>query len=188
MAQSVALLAVAVGGAAGGAAGGATSAALNKRDPVTGALVGAAGGAVAGGISEGLADPNIGDAEAQEGGFYGEKGVDEPIINPELQRFIASSGGRLAGQFTARELSDTGGGGGGATYRPTADTGSTRQTIGEPTMGMGAPGSAALGQALRIGSGEPGAPIESPGGGETTTRPVWNIASLRVKDEGGGEA
>ena len=172
-------------GIASGATSGATSAALNKRDPITGAIVGGVAGGVTGGITEAFADPNIGDVEAQQGGFYGEKGVNEPLINPELQRFIASTGGRLAGQFTARELSDTSGGGGGATYRPTADTGATRQTIGDPTMGAGAPGSAALGQALRLGSGEPGAPIESPGGGETATRPVWNIASLRVKDETG---
>lgn len=172
-------------GIASGATSGATSAALNKRDPVTGAIVGGVSGGVTGGIMEGFADPNIGDVEAQEGGFYGEKGVNEPLINPELQRFIAQTGGRVAGQFTARELSDTGGG--GATYQPTRTAGGT-QPIGEPTMGIGAPGSAALGQALRIGSGEPGAPIESPGGGESATRPVWNIASLRVKDETGGEA
>jgi len=171
-------------GIASGATSGATSAALNKRDPVTGAIVGGVAGGVSGGIMEAFADPNIGDVEAQEGGFYGEKGVNEPLINPELQRFIASTGGRLAGQFTARELSDTSGG--GSTYQPTTDVSSTRQTIGEPTLGIGAPGSAALGQALRIGSGEPGAPIESPGGGELATRPVWNIASLRVKDETGG--
>lgn len=169
-------------GIASGATSGATSAALNKRDPITGAIVGGVTGGVTGGITEAFADPNIGDVEAQQGGFYGEKGVNEPLINPELQRFIASTGGRLAGQFTARELSDTGG---GATYQPTAG-GATTQPIGEPTLGIGAPGSAALGQALRIGSGEPGAPIESPGGGKTATRPVWNIASLRVKDETGG--
>ena len=170
-------------GIASGATSGATSAALNKRDPITGAIVGGVAGGVTGGITEAFADPNIGDVEAQQGGFYGEKGVNEPLINPELQRFIASTGGRLAGQFTARELTDTSGG--GMTYQPTAG-GATTQPIGEPTMGIGAPGSAALGQALRIGSGEPGAPIESPGGGESATRPVWNIASLRVKDETGG--
>ena len=171
-------------GIASGSTSGATSALLNKRDPVTGAIVGGVAGGVSGGIMEAFADPNIGDVEAQEGGFYGEKGVNEPLINPELQRFIASTGGRLAGQFTARELSDTSGGR-GATYQPTTG-GSTTQPIGEPTLGIGAPGSAALAQTLRLGSGEPGAPIESPGGGETATRPVWNIASLRVKDETGG--
>jgi hypothetical protein len=52
-----------------------------------------------------------------------------------------------------------------------------------PTTGQPAPGSAALGQALRIG--DPGAPIESPGGGESSRQPVWNLASLRIKDETG---
>ena len=52
------------------------------------------------------------------------------------------------------------------------------------TTGQQGPGSSALGQALRIG--DPGAPIESPGGGEKSSAPVWNIASLRTKDETGG--
>jgi hypothetical protein len=170
------------GGAAGGAAGGATSAALNKRDPVTGALIGAAGGAVAGGISEGLADPNIGDAEAQKGGFYGESGVDGSTgASPELVKLLSSTGGSLASRLTAQGLADTSikspSSGG---YAPTA----TDTTAPPPTAG---PGTAALGQALRVGSGEPGAPVESPGGGEKTTRNVWNLASLRTKDETGGE-
>ena len=171
------------GGAAGGAAGGATSAALNKRDPITGALVGAVGGAVAGGISEGLADPNIGDAEAQEGGFYGEKGVDGSTgASPELVKLLSSTGGSIASRLTAQGLADTStrSAAPSAGYSPTSpDT-----TAPPPTAG---PGTAALGQALRVGSGEPGAPVESPGGGEKTTRNVWNLASLRTKDETGGE-
>jgi len=181
-------------GIASGATSGATSAALNKRDPITGAIVGGVAGGVTGGITEAFADPNIGDVEAQPGGFYGETGVNEPLINPELQRFIAQSGGRLAGQFVLRELSDTESRRSGSTrsgYQPSQTDasagGPSTQPIGEPTLGIGTPGSAALGQALRIGSGEPGAPIESPGGGETTTKPVWNIASLRVKDETGSD-
>jgi hypothetical protein len=171
------------GGAAGGAAGGATSAALNKRDPITGALIGAAGGAVAGGISEGLADPNIGDAEAQEGGFYGEKGVDGSTgASPELVKLLSSTGGSLASRLTAQGLADTS----TKSIAPTAGYSPTSPdtTAPPPTAG---PGSAALGQALRVGSGEPGAPVESPGGGEKTTRNVWNLASLRTKDETGGE-
>jgi len=172
----------AVGGAAGGAAGGATSAALNKRDPVTGALIGAAGGAVAGGISEGLADPNIGDAEAQQGGLYRESGVDGSTgASPELVKLLSSTGGSLASRLTAQGLADT-------STRPAPSAGyapiATDTTAPPPTAG---PGTAALGQALRVGSGEPGAPVESPGGGEKTTRNVWNLASLRTKDETGGE-
>jgi len=172
------------GGAAGGAASGATGAALNKRDPVTGALVCAAGGAVAGGISEGLTDVNIGDAEAQPGGFYGEPGVNGATgASPELVKILSSTGGSLASRLTAQGLADTStrssapqSGG----YSPTSpDTSAPPPTAG--------PGTAALGQALRVGSGEPGAPVESPGGGEKTTRNVWNLASLRTKDETGGE-
>ena len=170
------------GGAAGGAASGATGALLNKRDPVTGALIGAAGGAVAGGISEGLADPNIGDVEAQEGGFYGEPGVDGSTgASPELVKLLASTGGSIASRLTAQGLADT-------STRPAPSAGyaptATDTTAPPPTAG---PGTAALGQALRVGSGEPGAPVESPGGGEKTTRNVWNLASLRTKDETGGE-
>jgi hypothetical protein len=172
------------GGAAGGAAGGATSAALNKRDPVTGALVGAVGGAVAGGISEGLADPNIGDAEAQEGGFYGEKGVDGSTgASPELVKLLASTGGSLASRLTAQGLADT------STRSAPQSSGyipTPTDTTAPPPTAAG-PGTAALGQALRVGSGEPGAPVESPGGGEKTSRNVWNLASLRTKDETGGE-
>jgi len=172
------------GGAAGGAASGATSAALNKRDPVTGALIGAAGGAVAGGISEGLADPNIGDAEAQQGGFYGESGVDGSTgASPELVKLLSSTGGSLASRLTAQGLADTSTRSAApqsSGYAPTA----TDTTAPPPTAG---PGTAALGQALRVGSGEPGAPVESPGGGEKTSRNVWNLASLRTKDETGGE-
>jgi hypothetical protein len=48
------------------------------------------------------------------------------------------------------------------------------------TTGQPAPGSSALAQALRAGS-----PVIGGGDGETSARPVWNIASLRVKDETG---
>lgn len=54
------------------------------------------------------------------------------------------------------------------------------------TTGQSGPGSQALGQALRVG--DPGAPIQSPGGGESSRQPVWNLASLRVKDETGSSA
>ena len=92
--------------------------------------------------------------------------------------------GSIAGRETGRLLSDL--------FYPTGATalpsGGYSYGVGDVTTGAGSPtfgaGSSALGQALRIG--DPGAPIESPGGGETTSRPVWNIASLRVKDETGG--
>ena len=74
-------------------------------------------------------------------------------------------------------------------YSQVGQAGPSAQFVGTaPVTGEPAPGTAALGQALRIGSAEPGAPIESPGGGEKETRPVWNIASLRTKDETGSQA
>lgn len=183
-------------GVAGGAASGATGASLRGRDPVTGAIVGGVAGGVGAGIRGAFADPNIGDVEAQPGGFYGEAGVNEPLINPELQRFLTESaartGSQLAGQFTARQLADTP----PTRERPTREAGTTQGTGGPTSYQMGdvptagTPGSQALGQALRVGStdvGGPGEPVESPGSGKTPERPVWNIASLRVKDETGGD-
>ena len=91
--------------------------------------------------------------------------------------------GRAAGTLTSQALRDF--------FYPQTSIGRTGfapsdVTVGDSsTGGYSGVGSSALGQALRLGSGEPGAPIESPGGGETTSRPVWNIASLRVKDETG---
>lgn len=92
--------------------------------------------------------------------------------------------GRFAGREASRFLADI--------FYPSTSMGGagfvpSDITLGEaPSPGYSGVGSSALGQALRIGAGEPGAPIESPSGGETKSRPVWNIASLRVKDETGG--
>jgi hypothetical protein len=91
----------------------------------------------------------------------------------------------LSGPFVAQNVSNL-----FAPQRSSGTTGrggATTQEVGTaPTTGQGAPGSAALGQALRIG--DPGAPVESPGGGESSRQPVWNIASLRVKDETGSSS
>ena len=58
-------------------------------------------------------------------------------------------------------------------------TGQPGATAGE--AGVGAPGSAALAQALRV---DPGAPTLG-GQGEGEQKPVWNLASLKLKDETG---
>jgi hypothetical protein len=58
-------------------------------------------------------------------------------------------------------------------------TGQPGATAGE--AGVGAPGSAALAQALRV---DPGAPTFG-GQGEGEQKPVWNLASLKLKDETG---
>jgi len=181
-------------GIASGGTGSATSAAIRGKDPVRAGITGAVAGGVTGAVGQALSDPNIGDVEAQQGGFYGDPNAPETGASPELTRFLAQSAGRVAGTLTAQQLADTPTRRGG-TPRQAPEIGPTSTELGTTTTaapGTPPPGSAALGQALRIGGGEfgvagsPGEPIESPGGGEKTSRPVWNIASLRVKDETGG--
>ena len=135
---------------------------------------------VAGGVTSGLTDTSIGDVEAQEGGFYGQEGVagTSTGLSPELAKFIGSTVGREAAQLTAQNLapSQT-----GRQAPPPSGQVSTPPPVGDvTTTGQPAPGSSALAQALRAGS-----PVIGGGDGETSARPVWNIASLRVKDETG---
>jgi hypothetical protein len=117
--------------------------------------------------------------EAQEGGFYGEEGVagTSTGLSPELASAVASFGARQAAQLTAQNLapSPTSRQSSGQAQAQTPAPGGDVTTTGQP-----APGSAALAQALRAGS-----PVIGGGGDQTTGRPVWNIASLRVKDETG---
>jgi len=152
---------------AGSGAGGASSA--FTRSQLSGqnldqsgkqALIGGATGAITSAIGE---------------GFKGAGG------DPTDARLASA----LSGPFVAQNVSNL-----FAPQRSTGTTGrggATTQEVGTaPTTGQPAPGSAALGQALRIG--DPGAPIESPGGGESSRQPVWNLASLRVKDETGSSS
>jgi len=150
-----------------GAAGGATSAftraelsGSNLKQAEKQALIGGATGATTAAIGEGLQGAGISSQDAK----------------------LATA---LAGPYISQDYSNL--------FSPQKSSGTTgsgsqsTQLVGtSPTTGQGAPGSAALGQALRIG--DPGSPIESPGGGETASKPVWNLASLRVKDETGSEA
>jgi hypothetical protein len=167
-------------GAISGAASGATGASLRGQDVGRGAAIGGVAGAVGAGLREGLTDTSIGDVEAQEGGFYGEEGVagTSTGLSPELASAIASFGARQAAQLTAQNLAPS----------PTTRQSSTQMAqaptpapAGEvTTTGQPSPGSSALAQALRAGS-----PVIGGGGEPSTGRPVWNIASLRVKDETG---
>ena len=170
-------------GAVSGATSGAVGSSLRGQDVGRGALVGGVSGGVAGGVTSGLTDTSIGDVEAQEGGFYGEEGVagTSTGLSPELARFIGSGAGRTAAQLTAQNLAPSQTGtqappptGQMSTPPPSGDVTTTGQTS------PGSPGSSALAQALRAGS-----PVIGGGDGETSARPVWNIASLRVKDETG---
>ena len=167
-------------GAVQGATSGAAGSALRGQDVGRGALIGGVSGGVSAGVREGLLDTSIGDVEAQEGGFYGQEGVagTSTGLSPELARFVGSGVGRTAAQFTAQNLapSQT-----GTQAPPPTGQVSTPPPMGDATTtGQPSPGSSALAQALRAGS-----PVIGGGGEQTTGRPVWNIASLRVKDETG---
>lgn len=167
-------------GAVSGATSGAVGSSLRGQDVGRGALVGGVSGGVAGGVTSGLTDTSIGDVEAQEGGFYGEEGVagTSTGLSPELARFIGSGVGREAAQFTAQNLAPPQT---GRQAPPPTGQVSTPPPVGDATTtGQPSPGSSALAQALRAGS-----PVIGGGDGTTSARPVWNIASLRVKDETG---
>ena len=167
-------------GAVSGATSGAVGSSLRGQDVGRGALVGGVSGGVAGGVTSGLTDTSIGDVEAQEGGFYGEEGVagTSTGLSPELAKFIGSGVGREAAQFTAQNLAPSPT---GRQAPPPTGQVSTPPPMGDATTtGQPAPGSSALAQALRAGS-----PVIGGGDGTTSARPVWNIASLRVKDETG---
>lgn len=169
-------------GAISGAASGATGASLRGRDVGTGALIGGVAGAVGSGLREGLTDTSIGDVEAQEGGFYGQEGVagTSTGLSPDLAEAISRFGASQAATLTAQNLASTPTG----TQRTAQTTQAQAQTPAPggdvTTTGQPAPGSSALAQALRAGS-----PVLGGGEGETARRPVWNIASLRTKDETG---
>ncbi len=167
-------------GATAGATSGAVGASLRGRDVGRGAIVGGVAGGVGAGLSEALTDTSIGDVEAQEGGFYGQEGVagTSTGLPPELAQTIGRFAAGQAAQLTAQNLAPS----------PTSRQ-STSQVAQAPTpapagevttTGQPSPGSSALAQALRAGS-----PVIGGGGEPSTGRPVWNIASLRVKDETG---
>jgi hypothetical protein len=169
-------------GAVAGATSGATGASLRGRDVGRGAIVGGVAGAVGAGLREGLTDTSIGDVEAQEGGFYGQEGVagTSTGLSPDLAEAISRFGASQAATLTAQNLASTPTG----TQRTAQTTQAQAQTPAPggdvTTTGQPAPGSSALAQALRAGS-----PVLGGGEGETARRPVWNIASLRTKDETG---
>ncbi len=159
-------------GAISGAASGATGASLSGQDVGTGAIIGGVAGGVGAGLSSALTDTSIGDVEAQEGGFYGQEGVagTSTGLPPALAQAVGQFAGGQAATLTAQNLAPT----------PTSIP-KTAAPAGEvTTTGQPSPGSSALAQALRAGS-----PVIGGGGEPSTGRPVWNIASLRVKDETG---
>ena len=195
----------AVGGAAGaevseavtGATGGPVAIASDAGPTLGANAPGAIAGGAAGGGASGFTRAELSGSNLNQALKQGEIGAATGAVTSAIGQGVQSLGGStedarlasaLSGPFVAQNVSNlfspqtsagTSGGGGGGGF--------TSQLVGtSPTTGQGAPGSAALGQALRIG--DPGAPIESPGGGESSRQPVWNLASLRVKDETGSSA
>ena len=148
------------GSGAGGAASSFTRSQLsgqNLEQSLRNAEIGGATGAVTSAIGEGFKGAGGDPADAKLA-----SAISGPFVSQNVSNLFAPQ----------RSSGTTGRGG------------QTTQEVGTaPTTGQAAPGSAALGQALRIG--DPGAPIESPGGGEASKQPVWNLSSLRVKDETG---
>ena len=170
----------AVGAEVGGAVGGATG------SPVAGAT---ASGATQGFTKAELSGSNLNQSlkQGEIGGVTG--GATQALFGApagerlsESDQIAKSVGGAFIGQnvsnlFSPQSTSSQIGSAGVSGSNPQSGT---VTTTGQPGA---TPGSTALGQALRVG--DPGAPIESPGGGEKTTAPVWNLASLRTKDETG---
>jgi len=153
------------GAIAGGGASGATSGFI--RGQLSGQNLEQSGKQAAIGGITGLASSAIGQGVQAGGGSPEDIRLASALSRPFVSQNVAE-------YFAPQRSAGTTGG-------------PTTELVGAaPTTGQGAPGSAALGQALRIG--DPGAPVESPGGGESSRQPVWNIASLRVKDETGSNA
>ena len=192
----------AAAGAAGSLAGGAVS------DAVTGATGGPvavpsdlgptlganapgaiAGGAASGGVSgftgaelagqnlnQSLRQGEIGAATGFATSALGEglKGAGVPSETAKDITTVASPfvGQNIANLFTPQTSSQTVGRPGESSVTTTGQAGTT-------------PGSQALAQALQVGSPDVGAPVQSPGGGESAKQPVWNVASLRTMDQTG---
>ena len=199
----------AVGGAAGaevseavtGATGGPVAIASDAGPTLGANAPGAIAGGAAGGGASGFTRAELSGSNLNQALKQGEIGAATGAITSAIGQGVQAGGGStddarlaatLSGPFVAQNVSNlfSPQTSAGTTYGTTGrgDAGGfTSQLVGtSPTTGQGAPGSAALGQALRIG--DPGAPIESPGGGESSRQPVWNLASLRVKDETGSSA
>jgi hypothetical protein len=143
----------------GGAASGFTGAQLagqNLENSLKSAEIGGATGFATSALGEGL------------------KGAGVPSDTTKDITTVASPfvGQNIANLFTPQTSSQTVGRPGQSSVTTTGQAGTT-------------PGSQALAQALQVGSPDVGAPVQSPGGGESSKQPVWNVASLRTMDQTG---
>jgi hypothetical protein len=171
----------AVSGAVGSEVGGAVGSETGS--PVLGS---AAGGATRGFTQAELSGSNLNQAVKQgeiagttaglTQGIFGTTDGSTPTESDKLARAL---GGAFIGQNVSNLFNPT----------PSTPTGtqapgqalSATLTTGQPGT---TPGSAALAQSLNLGGGDISPPVNI-GGGEKDTSNVWNIASLRTKDETG---
>lgn len=179
-AAGVGAAAGAIGSEAGQAVGGATG------SSVAGAT---AGGATRGFTQAELSGSNLNQATraAEVGGLtagateglFGTTGGNTPTESDRLARAL---GGAFIGQNVSNLFTPTQTAQGGQTGQTQpGQAPSALTTTGQPGT---TPGSQALAQSLNLGGGDISPPVNI-GGGEKDTRNVWNIASLRTKDETG---
>ena len=147
------------GSTAGGATSGFTKAELsgsNLQQALKQGEIGAATGFATSALGEGLKGAGVPSETAKD-------------ITTVASPFV---GQNIANLFTPQTSSQTVGRPGESSVTTTGQAGTT-------------PGSQALAQALQVGSPDVGAPVQSPGGGESAKQPVWNVASLRTMDQTG---
>jgi hypothetical protein len=191
--------------AATGATRGFTSAQLKGSDLEKSLLTGALSGTTAGFTSAVFPSGFLGEGQYDEQGNLIE-GTEKTPTYSTAERLARGIGGAYISQnlssLFAPDAKSTGGGttptastrGYSTPTQTYAPTGQTYQVGTAPTYTPSsvtttgesgtAPGSSALAQALRIG--DPGSSIESPAS-DAPQQNVWNLASLRVKDETGSE-
>jgi len=171
-----------VGGAAGGAVGFETKAALEGEglEPSTVAGISKGVGTTVGGTASGVLQGQPFGKALEQGAISG--------LATGLSTGIAGEGKDITSQAERGLISTSISQGLGSALglnQPSSPTQTASSYVPSTTTTTGqggvTPGSQALGQALRVD------PTATLGGGDQTSTPqnVWNVASLRVKDETG---
>lgn len=201
--------AMVAGGAAVGGATGALQAGLQDKSVGEGALRGAGTGAVVAGVGQALPSDLPGGvsgaAKGAAGGFTGSQlagqNLQQSVRNAEIGGAtggitgtvsdLASSAGvpkditsatlAAAGPYIRQDVSSLFGGTSPSTPSGTQPTTSSQSL---PSYISSGSGGSVLGSALTSGSPDISPPVQV-GSEPTSSRNVWNVASLRSKDEGG---
>ena len=174
-----ALLSGAIGGAVGGAAGRAASAA-GASDQVARAASQFAGGTTRGLVSgRDLGESLKGGAIAGGLSYVGDElfGAPPGANATSGQKALAALERTGLNMAVNKLFEPTSSGVGATSFSPTLKSPVTTQTAG------GTPSGQALSQALR--TGDPGSPLFGSEGKGGQRQNVWNVASLKVKDETG---